>query len=207
MQGDQLAEYQRLRSEGRWSEANEFREVERRRLRVAGRTKQEAKDESWTAMVAKFPPLGQVASPSTDLDSERIEEVEGDYILEHNEDEIRELAELAQDPGAWKDSWTDAWRWANAFKKYDVPPSRAPSILAWLLRKLCREDFRRFAALVLMDHCRRHGYGLRFQPAESDREARMRAQIFEDLKADENLARWIEEARRLEESPTTAASR
>ena len=72
MQENELKEYQRLRAEGRWSHASEFREAERQRLRSAGRNKQQARDESWAAMVAKFPPLegGRPASdtppPSVD---------------------------------------------------------------------------------------------------------------------------------------------
>lgn len=49
--------YQRLRAEGRWPQANEFREAERKRLREAGRSRQQARDESWSLMLAKFPPL------------------------------------------------------------------------------------------------------------------------------------------------------
>lgn len=57
MQEHELKEYQRLRAEGRWNAASEFREAERQRLRAAGRSKQQARDESWAAMLAKFPPL------------------------------------------------------------------------------------------------------------------------------------------------------
>lgn len=57
MQEHELKEYQRLRAEGRWPQASEFREAERRRLRATGRNKQQARDESWTAMLVKFPPL------------------------------------------------------------------------------------------------------------------------------------------------------
>ena len=57
MQEHELKEYQRLRTEGRWSQASEFREAERQRLRLAGRSKQQARDESWAAMLVKFPPL------------------------------------------------------------------------------------------------------------------------------------------------------
>ena len=75
MQENELKEYQRLRAEGRWPQASEFREAERQRLRSAGRSKQQACDESWAAMLVKFPPLedGQPANepppPSVDPNS------------------------------------------------------------------------------------------------------------------------------------------
>ena len=67
MQENELKEYQRLRSEGRWPQASEFREAERQRLRSAGRSKQQARDESWSLMLAKFPPFegSQLESEST----------------------------------------------------------------------------------------------------------------------------------------------
>ena len=56
MQEHELKEYQRLRAEGRWNAASEFREAERKRLRAAGRNRQQARDESWDAMLNKYPP-------------------------------------------------------------------------------------------------------------------------------------------------------
>lgn len=57
MQTHEKSDYDRLRAEGRWPQANEFREVERRRPREDGRTRQQARDESWSLMLDKFPPL------------------------------------------------------------------------------------------------------------------------------------------------------
>ncbi len=56
MQPYELREYRRLRDEGRWPEANRIREVERRRLRAEGRTRQQARDESWAAMLSAIDP-------------------------------------------------------------------------------------------------------------------------------------------------------
>ena len=55
MQASELPEYRRIRAEGRWQEATAFRDVERLRLREAGRTRQQACDESWLLMLKKFP--------------------------------------------------------------------------------------------------------------------------------------------------------
>ncbi len=67
MQEHERKDYQRLRAEGRWPQASEFREAERQRLRAEGRNKQQARDESWAAMLVKFPPLegGRSASEPT----------------------------------------------------------------------------------------------------------------------------------------------
>ena len=62
MQDHERTEYERLRAKGRWPEANEFREAERKRLRAAGRSRQEACDESWELMLAEFhsSPVGAI---------------------------------------------------------------------------------------------------------------------------------------------------
>ena len=57
MQEHERKDYERLRAEGRWPQATEFREAERKRLRKAGRNRQQACNESWVAMLVKFPPL------------------------------------------------------------------------------------------------------------------------------------------------------
>jgi hypothetical protein len=63
MQEHELKEYQRLRAEGHWTVASEFREAERKRLRAAGRNRHDAREESWEAMLEKYPPQdGQTPS-------------------------------------------------------------------------------------------------------------------------------------------------
>ena len=59
MQASELPEYRRIRAEGRWKEATAFRDAERLRLREAGRTRQQACDESWLLMLKKFPPVAK----------------------------------------------------------------------------------------------------------------------------------------------------
>ncbi len=59
MQASELPEYRRIRAEGRWKEAAAFRDAERLRLREAGRTRQQACDESWLLMLKKFPPVAK----------------------------------------------------------------------------------------------------------------------------------------------------
>ncbi|MCX7420108.1 MAG: hypothetical protein NT013_11295 [Planctomycetia bacterium] len=66
MKENERKDYERLRAEGRWLEANEFREVERKRLRADGRNRQQACDESWSAMLAKYPPI-EPNDPATEF--------------------------------------------------------------------------------------------------------------------------------------------
>ena len=57
MKEHERKDYERLRTEGRWPEACEFREAERKRLRTVGRNRQQACDESWSAMLEQYPPI------------------------------------------------------------------------------------------------------------------------------------------------------
>lgn len=202
MQENELREYQRLRAEGRWPQANEFREAERKRLREVGRTRQQARDESWAAMRAKFPPVGQAKPARPAVEGERIEETAEGVCIEHSEDEWMELCELAQDPGAWHDSLGEALSWASSFRDIEVMPSRAPSVLAWFLWKLCRADTDRFLVLYITDYYLRHGRQVGLRPAKTEREKRVQQQLRQDMKYDEILGRFDEEDYRLGKSPT-----
>ena len=201
MQEHERQEYQRLRAEGTWSEASAFREAERKRLRKVGRNRQQACDESWAAMLKKFPAQGQVAPQVAD-DGERIEEVDEGVLIEHTEAERCELLILAQDPGAWNDSWSEALSWAYSHRKLDVTPKRAGSVLAWMLWKLCRADFQRFCAPLVIDYALRHGQEMKVQPATSEREVRLRRQMVREMEHDTDLARLDDEDQRLGKSPS-----
>jgi hypothetical protein len=50
---------ERLRKEGRWSEASVFKDAEVKRLRSEGVRSVEAKEQAWRLMAEKFPPIGQ----------------------------------------------------------------------------------------------------------------------------------------------------
>ena len=45
----------RLQKDGRWDEASEYRCEQRRKFRAEGRTKKEAGERAWAAMIEKFP--------------------------------------------------------------------------------------------------------------------------------------------------------
>lgn len=87
----------RLRAERRWNTASEFREAERKRLRTAGRSRQEAREESWEAVLEKYPPQDdqapalQSAVALDRLSDADFEDAESE-VDEHNRD-----AEIAEE--------------------------------------------------------------------------------------------------------------
>ncbi len=138
MQEHELKEYHRLRAEGRWNAASEFREAERKRLRAAGLNRQEAREESWEAMLEKFPPLDeQIPHGEPALESDRWDEADDDSELELGDqtrqaqiaEELRQLHLLTNDQP------TDADRDINfAYRTMGlstVTPLMAPSGAAW----------------------------------------------------------------------------
>ena len=47
----------RLRREGRWEEASLYRDEIRKQLKAEGRSRADANDAAWHAMLLKYPPL------------------------------------------------------------------------------------------------------------------------------------------------------
>ena len=139
MQEHELKEYQRLRAEGRWNAASEFREAERKRLRAAGLNRQEAREEAWEAMLDKYPPIdGQTPARQSAEALNRWSDA--DYadsesqLDEHNEnaesaEELEQLALLTSGQP------TDLDRDINfAYRSMALPsvtPLMAPSLAAW----------------------------------------------------------------------------
>lgn len=199
MEAHEKRDYERLRAEGRWLQASEYRESERKRLREAGRSRRQAREESWIAMLTKFPPLGQIEPQPPDVDSEQ--DKEGVFI-DLREDEWMELDELVQDPAAWEGCWSEALSWANSYRKIEVTPSRAPTVLAWILWKLCRADAYRFTAMLFTDFCLRHGYRMSLSRTNDEHEAWMREEMSSELASEELLVELDEEDRRVGRSPT-----
>jgi hypothetical protein len=139
MQEHELKEYQRLRAEGRWHAASEFREAERKRLRAAGRNRQESREESWESMLAKYPPQDgkTAASQSTealDCGSEADFADSESQLDEHGRDtefteELNQLALLTSSQPADVDRDIEF-----AYRNMSLPtltPLMAPSLAAW----------------------------------------------------------------------------
>jgi hypothetical protein len=60
---------ERLRREGRWSDACDYRDKARKRGRTEGLSRKEANDRAWSEMADEFPPMSEdeiAAYPSTD---------------------------------------------------------------------------------------------------------------------------------------------
>ena len=75
---DKLALMNRLRYEGRWAEASEFRVAKIKELRVGGMARAAAKEEAWRLMAIKYPPpLPSPAGPVavSDAEEEPLDEV------------------------------------------------------------------------------------------------------------------------------------
>jgi hypothetical protein len=139
MQEHELKEYQRLRAEGHWTAASKFREAERKRLRAAGHSRHDAREESWEAMLEKYPPQdGQTPSRQSAEELDRWSEADAAYsesqLDEHNRDaEIAE--ELKQLVLLTNSQPTDLDRDINfAYRNMafsSVMPLTAPSGAAW----------------------------------------------------------------------------
>lgn len=183
----ELKDYQRLRAEGRWPAASDYRETERRRLRAAGHSKEVARRKSWDTMLSKFRPRGALVSqtmPDQDDVREEIEIVNEGVVIRHTDDERRELIELAQRATAWDCNLTDALKWARDNLNSAVTPARAPSVLAWLLWKLGGEDIDRLETLQLEDHLLRRDHLLEVVYPSTAREKRLWEGFFSEFVSD-----------------------
>jgi len=139
MQEHELKEYQRIRVEGHWTAASEFREAERKRLRAAGRDRHDAREESWEAMLEKYPPQdGQTPSRQSAVALDRRSEADAAYsesqLDEHNR-EAESAEELEQLALLTSGQPTDLDRDINfAYRSMALPsvtPLMAPSLAAW----------------------------------------------------------------------------
>ena len=111
----------RLRREGRWEDASEYRDEVRKQLQSEGKKRQEANEGAWEAMLEKYPPV----------DDEAVEDV--------TDDNCAEIAELAaRSKGQEFDVIGDA-RWVyEQLSNGDVTPLDAPSLGAWGLLEWAR---------------------------------------------------------------------
>ena len=152
MQEHELKEYQRLRAEGQWIAASEFREAERKRLRAAGRNRQQARDESWEAMLEKYPPQdGQTPARQSAIALDRWSEADAadseSQLDEHNQDaefaeELKQLALLTN--GEPTDADRDIDFAYRRIALSTVTPLMAPSTAAWQWYLYARREPHKF---------------------------------------------------------------
>ena len=152
MQEHELKEYQRLRAEGQWIAASEFREAERKGLRAAGRNRQQARDESWEAMLEKYPPQnGQTPARRSAVALDRWSEADAadsdPQLDEHNQDaelaeELMQLARLTN--GQPTDADRDIDFAYRNMALSSVTPLMAPSTAAWQWYLYARREPHKF---------------------------------------------------------------
>lgn len=106
----------RLRAEGRWAEASQFRDEVIRRLRASGVSRKEANELAWGEMLDRFPPLEDAAGS------------EG-LMTDH---------EWPTTPITW-DRMLDDIAWTYQHLDADVQPKDAPSSGAWGLLYWARQ--------------------------------------------------------------------
>lgn len=134
MQEHEMVEYQRLRREGRWTEAAKWRDAERRRLRAAGRSKQEAKDESWRLMLEQFAPL---TTATADVPSVVV-------VVDPNTPKV--IIDMTSSP-----DFETALRWVWAAMAHDpatIDPAEAPQPGCLDLLKFAKSDPKSFFGWV-----------------------------------------------------------
>lgn len=149
MQTHEKRDYERLRAEGRWSQASEFREAERQRLRSAGRSKQQARDESWAAMLVKFPPQGQV-EPAQRQSAANATDSEPQFCKHDQDaafaDELKQLALLTK--GQITDADRDIDYAYRMMGLASLSPLDCPSMPAWEWWRYSRQDSMKFLDVV-----------------------------------------------------------
>ncbi|MBC8354932.1 MAG: hypothetical protein H8E66_23380 [Planctomycetes bacterium] len=125
----------RLRREGRWSEASKFKDATVKRLRAEGKPKAEASELAWREMMTKYSPL-----PS----SEPQPKSDDPLSLEGADPEVIDrLAEVAPD-------WDRDVRWT--YTNFAHPNPRietAPSLSAWGLLGFARGEPNKFFSQIL----------------------------------------------------------
>lgn len=130
MKESKIVVTERLRQEGRWGEASQYRDEVRRELRSQGKPRAEAADAAWDAMMAKYPALPP-AEPASQGPAPEAEALDLDGLVERLEGNEPDLA---------RDT---LWAYEN-LENRKARPEDAPSVGAWSLLKWAREYRNRF---------------------------------------------------------------
>lgn len=129
----------RLRQDGRWNEASEFRDRVRKELRASGMNRSQAAEEAWVRMIAEYPPL----------DGDSNEELVDQAIWPPDLTEEDEQEALVAISGRNADFDRDfVWAYSQ-LGKANLTPRDAPSAPAWFLLKYgnsARSEFLKRAA-------------------------------------------------------------
>jgi len=134
MKESKIVVTERLRQEGRWEEASQYRDEVRRVLRSQGKPRAEAAEAAWDAMMAKYPPL-LAAEPISDAPQPE-PEPESETL---NLDALVRRVE-GNEPDLARDT---LWAYEN-LENRKARPEDAPSVGAWSLLKWAKEYRNRF---------------------------------------------------------------
>lgn len=129
----------RLRQDGRWNEASEFRDRVRTELRASGMNRSQAAEEAWVRMIAEYPPVESEAGEGLLVEPEWPSGLT-------DEDEQEALKSVS---GNRADFDRDFMWSYQQLGKSDVGPQDAPSAPAWFLLKYAnsaRSEFLKRAA-------------------------------------------------------------
>ncbi len=152
MDESQIVATDRLRREGRWEEASLFRDESRKQIRAEGKSKAEAREASWAAMLVKYPPLPAEACGEDESETDGTQ---------------AELAELVARTEGQEAYLVDDLQWAyENYLDNSITPQDAPSRGAWMTMKFARSSPNKFMELV---------FG-KLLPRQEDREQKQRAQ-------------------------------
>jgi hypothetical protein len=129
----------RLRRDGRWNEASEFRDRARKELRASGMNRSLAAEEAWVRMIAEY--------PASEAEAGEESSAEPDWPVGFTEDDEQEALESIS--GKLADFDRDfVWAYSQLGKS-DLTPRDAPSAPAWFLLKYAnsaRSEFLKRAA-------------------------------------------------------------
>ena len=131
MQESRIELTDRLRGEGRWSEASRFKDSVIRELRQQGMKKTEAADEAWVRMAAEYPAVAM-----------EFPDNEGTPTFEQSDDVESMLARL--DSGGQPNLAHDTWWVYEHLDDSQVAAMDCPSLGAWSLLCWARQYRSRF---------------------------------------------------------------
>ena len=134
---------ERLRREGRWSEASQFKDEVLKKLRSDGMTRADAAEQAWERMAAQYPPLANIGKSTPEVPGATV----GDPSPEHDV-EIDVLLDRIGG-GQPSDLVRDTlWTYENLANRR-IKASDAPSCGAWALLEWARKYRNRFFEQVL----------------------------------------------------------
>lgn len=139
---------ERLRREGRWSDASLFKDGTLRKLRSDGMTRDKAGEQAWAAMATTYPPLAAVEESAPEAPDTATGNPRGH---DGNDDDLIDVDALLDRIGDGQPSdlvRDTLWVYENLANR-KIKASNAPSCGAWALLEWARQYRNRFFEQVL----------------------------------------------------------